>query len=230
VNDKPRRSKLSVSAFDLEKQLRRLSLSTLGLERARWPYRGLDCGFPILNEKIDGFHNCIYVLASAARMGKTTFALQFAFDVLCKNPEAHVLFVSLDQPVRDLNIRLVAMAGECHTDYVQHPDAKNAEKYDARRQLGLSRAVKLKSRLTIVDESLGGLGLSDLIDLVRQVKRRKSRPILVVIDPYYKIRFDRRSQEMDAISERLMGEFKTLATSEEVAIVATTRLDRKSVV
>ena len=224
MNEKPRRPRLLVSAFDLEMQLRKLSTSTLGAEKAQWPYQSLALSFPTLSEKIDGLRNSIYVLASAARMGKTTFALQLAFDVLVRNPEAHVLFFSLDQTARELNIRLVAMAGECHTEYVQHPDAERAARYDEKRQLGLSRLLKLKNRLTIVDESLGALRLSDLVSFVRQVKGRKNRPLVVFVDPFYKVRPDRPANDMAALSERLMAEFKTLAASEQVGVVLTTRL------
>lgn len=226
MDDKPKRPRLLVSAFDLERQLRRLSQSTLGADRGRWPYQGLTCAFPILDEKLDGLHNSIYVLGSAARMGKTTFALQLAFDILVKNPEAHVLFISLDQPARDLNIRLVAMAGECHTEYVQYPDPKKADRYDDKRQRGLARLVKLKNRLTIVDESLGSLRFIDLVSFIRQIKGRKTHPLVVFIDPYYKIRIEGGTQDMRTLSERLMSEFKTLATSQEIGLVVTTKLAR----
>ncbi|MBI4864051.1 MAG: AAA family ATPase [Candidatus Riflebacteria bacterium] len=223
---KPRRPRLLISSFDLEKQLRRLAESTLGAERGRWPYRPLSTSFPVLNEKIDGIRNGIYVLASAARMGKTTFALQMACDLLLKNPDAHALFVSLDQPARELNIRLVAMAGECHTAYVQNPTAKDVEKYDVKRQTGLSKMLQLKSRLTVVDESLGSLGLADLVSFIHQIKGRKKKPLVVFLDPYYKIRLERQPEGMEHRSERLMSELRSLASAEEIGIVATTRLSR----
>jgi replicative DNA helicase len=224
MEEKPRRPRLLVSAFDLEKQLRRLSESTLGPDRGKWPYTGLATGFPMMDGKIDGLRNNIYVLASAARMGKTTFALQMATDVLIKNPDAHVIFISLDQPARELNVRLVAMLGECHTNYVQNPSAAGVEKYDHKRQKGLSRALKLRERLTIVDESLGSLRLSDLTSFIRQKKGRKNPPLVVFLDPYYKIRTEHFTGGLSKESEYLMTELKTLANTEEVAIVATTRL------
>jgi replicative DNA helicase len=218
------RPRLLISSFDLEKQLRRLAESTLGADRGRWPYRGLTTAFPLLSDRIDGIKNGVYALASAARMGKTTFALQLAFDVLQRNAEARVLFVSLDQPAREINIRLVAMAGECKTDYVQNPTAEAAEKYDARRQKGLAGALRLKERLTIVDESMGALSLGDLVSFVRQARGRVRRPVLLFLDPYYKLRGDRPGGHASPFSEQLMGDLKTLATSEDVGVVVTTRL------
>lgn len=220
----PKRPRLLISSFDLEKQLRKLAESTLGAERGKWPYQGLKSGFPLLDERIDGVRNAVYVLASAARMGKSTFALQWAHDMLVKNPEALVLFVSLDQPARELNIRQVALAGECRTDYVQHPTAAGVEKYDAKRQRGLSTVLKLKDRLTIIDESLGSLKVSDLTSFVKQKRGRSSKPVVVVVDPYYKLRPDSPDSHGDTAAERVMSELRTLAATEEVAIIATTRL------
>lgn len=224
MEEKPKRPRLLLSSFDLEKQLRRLAESTLGAERGKWPYQGLKSTFPLLDERIDGVRNSIYVLASAARMGKSTFALQWAHDLLVKNPEALVLFVSLDQPARELNIRQVAMAGECRTDYVQHPTGAGVEKYDAKRQRGLSTVLKLKDRLTIVDESLGSLKVSDVSSFVKQHRGRSKKPLVLVVDPYYKLRPDNVEDSSLSPQEAVMAELRTLASTEEIAIIATTRL------
>ena len=226
MEDKPKRPRLLLSSFHLEKQLRRLAESTLGADRGKWPYQGLKSAFPLLDERIDGVRNSIYVLASAARMGKSTFALQWSHDILVKNPDALVLFVSLDQPARELNIRQVAMAGECRTDYVQHPSAAGVEKYDSKRQRGLSTVLKLKDRLTIVDESLGSLKVSDLTSFVKQHRGRSKKPLVLVIDPYYKLRPDTFEDTSITPAEAVMAELRTLASAEEIAIIATTRLAR----
>lgn len=224
ADERPRRPRLLISSFDLEKQLRRLSESTLGAERGRWPYKGLTTGFPVLDEKIDGIRNSIYVIASAARMGKSTFALQLSHEILMRNPEAQVVFVSLDQPARELNIRQVAMAGECRTDYVQHPTAEKADRYDEKRQKGLSAVLKLKDRLSIVDESLGSLKTSDVVSFVRQKRGRTKTPVVLVVDPYYKLRPDKLESKHTTPSEQVMAELKTIAITEEVGVIATTRL------
>lgn len=226
MDDRPKRPRLLISSFDLEKQLRRLAESTLGAERGKWPYQGLKSGFPLLDERIDGIRNSIYVLASAARMGKSTFALQWSHDILLRNPEAQVLFVSLDQPARELNIRQVAMAGECRTDYVQHPTAAGVEKYDEKRQRGLSAVLRLKDRLTIVDESLGSLKVSDLTSFVKQRRGRTRKPLVLVVDPYYKLRPESHPDHAMSPSEVVMASLRTLASTEEIAIIATTRLAR----
>lgn len=221
-----RRPKLILSAYDLEKQLRRLSESTLGPDRDKWPYLPLKTGFAQLQEAIGGISNRFYVIASGARVGKSTLALQLVYNVLKLNKEAHCLYVSLDQPAREMNIRLVAMAGQCNTSYVQFPSAELAEKYDEKRVKGLRAALSLKDRLTIVDESLGSLKLADIASFIHQKKHGQVTPLVVVIDPLYRVREGGGEQMNQVRLETLCQEIKTLCASEQVAVIATTRLSK----
>jgi len=221
-----KRPRLLLSAFDLENQLQKLSASTLGADRERWPYKPIPTGYTMLDDKIGGITNRFYTLASGARVGKSTFALQLAYNILLFEEDAHCLFISLDQPSRDVNIRLVAMAGECHTDYVQFPTAKEADKYDDKRQRGLMKVRGMRDRLTIVDESLGSIYLDDVISFIGQSRRRGDHPLIVVIDPLYKIRGNPEDGTPEEQLERLCQDVKMLCASQAVAVIGTTRLKK----
>ncbi|MBI3892103.1 MAG: AAA family ATPase [Candidatus Wallbacteria bacterium] len=217
---RPARRKIRLEDFGLESQLRE---ATDGLLGGLWPHAARHFGFPLLTQHIDGFKNSLYVLAGASRMGKTTFALQLAWQTIRDNADTQAIYASLDQPSRELNMRLVAMAGEAPVDYVLHPDPLLAEKYDRKRQAGINAIFEVKEQLTIVDESHGGLTLDDLTSLVEQKRRRFDGPLLIFLDPIYKLRVPGAAdftQRMDWLSQEL----KTLSMAQKVAIVGTTRL------
>lgn len=219
-----RRPRLLLTSYSLERQLDRLED---GRSSFKWPHVGLSCGFPLLSEHLGGFQDALYVVAGASRMGKSTFALQLIFQALVDSPEAHALFLSLDQPARELNARLVAMAGNVPVEYALRPDPELSEKYEDARQQGLETLLGMKKRLTIIDESLGAIGLSDLNSFISQKRRRFDGPLLLALDPIFKLRTPKGGPEdYGQRVEQLCQELKTLCTSHEVGVLATTRLSR----
>lgn len=217
---RPARPRIRLEDFELGRQLGDATDAVLG---DTWPAAPRHFGYPLLTQHLDGFKNSLYVLAGASRMGKTTFSLQLAYQSLRDNPDTHALYISLDQPARELNVRLAAMAGEAPVDYVVRPDPLLEEKYDRKRQAGIRAVSELKERLTIIDETHGGLSLDDLTSLVEQKRQAFDGPLLVFLDPIYKLRVPGVldfTQRMDWLSQEL----KTLAMSKNVAIVGTTRL------
>ncbi len=213
-------SKLKLKAFNLAEQLKSATDPAM---RDSWPQASRYIGFPMLSERIDGFKNTIYALASASRMGKSTFALQLAYQLVRDNEDTHVLFVSLDQPARELNLKLVSMAGEAPIDYVLHPDPLQAEKYELKRERGVKEIFDLKDRLTVIDESFGALSLEDLTSLIDQKRTDCDGPLVVFLDPYYKLRLTGVTEFSERV-EALARELKTLCLSREVGMFCTTRL------
>lgn len=214
-----------LAAFSLAEQLARLEQSFDPTRERPWPERGLTAPeFPLLCERLDGFRNVLYVLAGASRMGKTAFALELLVDLLRAEPDARGLFVSLEQPARDLNVRLVAQAGEVNMEYLLNPTKEKAEKYDARKGTGLAASLALRDRLTIVDESCGALRVEDLRQFVEEVRRGFDGPLLMVVDPVFKVRCSAPASDWGAVAAELTREFKTLCLEHRVGIIATTGL------
>jgi len=213
-----------LARYALSTQLNALAETLSGDIDLGWPHIGLETPeFPLLCERIDGFRNSLYVLAGASRMGKSSFALQLLVSLLAANPDARGLFITLEQPARELNIRLVASLGEASIEYLVNPTREGASKYDDAKQRGLERAFALRERLTIVDESLGAICFEDVGLLVEEIRRDFSGPLMLVIDPLFKLRVAGSPLlPQDELTATLAREIKTLRTSHQVGVIATT--------
>ncbi len=210
-DERGRRYRLEM--FELQNQI--LELEDVFSSPARWPWRGVEIGFPILSEHLDGMRDRLYLLASSTRMGKSTFALQLAYSILMADENARILFLSLQQPARDVNLRLVAMAGEVNLEYLVNPRKDLEGRYDDAKYEGLRRVAALKERLWVVDESMGALALHDLegfLDELR-VERGFDGPLFVVLDPLERLRGGGEAE--------LAREIKTMTTRYRAGMVVT---------
>lgn len=225
----PRRTS-RLRRFDLASQLHALQASLDPSQPLEWPQRGVRTAFPLLSDALDGFRNLLYVIAGGARMGKSILLLQLVYDLLRFDPTARAVFVSLTQPARELNLRLVAMAGRCHLDYLSRPTPEGEEKYEKKKQAGLRRAGELRERLRIVDESLGAVDLDEVSAMVRELRDEGPGPIFLAIDPLFKLRSRELaySAPLDDRVGYLAHELKSLALQEAVGLLVTTRLDTGS--
>lgn len=195
-----------------------------------WPVRGLPTAFPQMSELLDGYRNGLYVYAGGARMGKSTFVLQHAYDLVRLHEDALLLYVGLDQPVRDVQLRLVAMAGRCKIDYLLNPAREEEEGYEKKKRKGLERVGRIRDRLIVVDESHGALDLSTVQSMVRALREDHDGPLFLVLDPLFKLRCRHVpfAAPLDNRIGYLAAELRTLAMKERVGIFCTTRLDRGS--
>jgi replicative DNA helicase len=214
--------------FDLEEQLQEFEFSLDSEQAVRWPNRGLYTTFPQLSQGLDGFRNYLYLFAGGSRMGKSTFLLQLAYDLLRLREDCRVLFLSLDQPVRDLHLRMVAMAGQCHLDFLSNPTVEGEEKYLKKKRKGLKLVSRLKDRLHLVDESHGAMDMDEIRLMVTELREGFDGPLFVVVDPIFKIRSHLTLQQtsLDERTGFLAAELKTLAMQKKVGILASTRLQR----
>lgn len=227
VLPKNRRSK-RLDRFDLGDQLDDLEVLLDPTASRTWPVRGVNVGFSQLSAAFDGYRNRLYCFAGGSRMGKSTLLLQHAYDLLRMDETARVLFVSLEQPARDVNLRLVAMAGRCKIDYLVDPRPEEEEQYDRKKLRGLRKVQTFKDRLWVVDESQGFLDLDEVRAMVRQLRDEGEGPLFLLLDPIFKLR-NREVPFAAPLDERvgyLATELNTLAMQEQVGVLFTTRLDR----
>jgi replicative DNA helicase len=219
-----RHKDIKLSSFQLKEQLRQLEATLSPTGDAVWPYRGVDLkSFPLLTDGLDSLHNSLYVLAGATRMGKTAFTLQIVADILLNVKEARVIYISLEQSARDLNIRLVGMCGEVKLEYLTDPTREGTEKYDDKKMKGLELASSLADRFTIVDESCGGLSVASVVSLVEEARVDYDGPLFIVVDPLVKLRSGvDLSSGIELHLSTLSRELKTLAMEQNVGIFVTT--------
>jgi replicative DNA helicase len=225
----PRPPRSRLSRFRLQEQLDALEKSLEPEFAALWPNRGLRTSFPLLCDSLDGFRNYLYVVAGGSRMGKSTMCLQIAYDLVRMHEDARVLYLSLDQPVRDTQLRLVGMAGQCHLQYLADPDPEKDKKYERKKRKGLQAIRRLRERMFIVDESEGAIDIDEIRAMVEELRTERSDgPLFLVIDPIYKIRVDGLpvSASLDDITGFLARELKTIAMEHRCGVIVSTRLDR----
>lgn len=223
---KPPRER-SIHDYRLDNQLSEIEVMLDGEEAYRWPTRGREVAFPILSEGLGGFRNSLYVVAGATRMGKSTFLLQLAFDLVRLHEDSRVVYFSLDQPRRDVQLRLLAMAGQCHLDYLVRPEREKELQYEKKKLRGLKTMGRIKDRIYLVDESKGPISLQDLEKMVEDLREEdRTTPLFLVIDPIYKIRDSQfRASGFDQKTGHLAGELKTMAFRHKAGILVSTRLD-----
>lgn len=225
----PRPPRSRLSRFRLQEQLDALEKSLEPEYANLWPNRGLRTSFPLLCDSLDGFRNYLYVVAGGSRMGKSTLLLQTAYDLVRMHEDTRVLYLSLDQPVRDTQLRLVGMAGQCHLEYLVDPDPAKDAQYARKKRKGLQAIRRLRERMFIVDESEGAIDLAEVRAMIEEMRtERPDGPIFVVIDPIYKIRVDGlpASATLDDLTGYLARELKTICMEHRCGVVVSTRLDR----
>jgi len=86
---------------------------------------GLDSGFPLLNEKLNGFENELYAIGGGTGMGKTTFITQLVFQILRMNNDVKVIFFALDQSRKDILVKFISEASSLPVDYIRNPNREN---------------------------------------------------------------------------------------------------------
>lgn len=218
------RGSLPMERFSLSGQMDALEDALFVEGGGRWPHKGLSCRFPLLSDHLNGFRNSLYVLAGACRMGKTSFSLQLLLDLLALEPEAHGVYVTLDQPARDLNLRMVAQAGDVPMDYLVNPRAEKAADCEEGKARGLRLMRHLSSRLHVIDESWGGLGTKDIEEIVRRKRAEMDGPLFIAIDPLYELRVPVPTYSLDERVALVARELKTMCAAYDVGFIATTRL------
>ncbi len=189
-------------------------------------YLGLQTNFPILMEKLNGFQKEFYLITGGVGMGKSTFATQLAWDLVCLNPELTVLYFSLDLNRLDTTAKIVSQAVELPIDYVKNPYSARPD-FEEKRSRGLKTVSDMSSRLILVDESNGRQFIDDIKKHVKRTRLEKGGEVAVIIDPLFKVLL--RNQQQMSFNERcnlLSSELKSLAAVEGVTVIATAGLPK----
>lgn len=189
------------------------------------PFCGLDTGFDLLNQAINGIENEMYLIGAASAMGKTTFAAQLSFQILKNNPDANLIFFSLDQSQKDILVKFISEASGVAVKYIKCSNPRN-ESLDIKKKEGISFVTSLTKRMRIVDESHGEVTIKDFKNIIRKHKLEfLNKPLVVVVDTISAIRpMARYNDKANEIND-ILSEIKTLVRTEEFALIATFNLD-----
>jgi len=182
-------------------------------------FSGLDCGFDLLNNAINGLDNEMYLIGAASAMGKTTFATQLAFQILKQNNDAHLLFFSLDQSQKDILIKFISEASQVPVKYIKCSYPRN-ESNDIKKKDGISYVSDLAKRMRIIDETRGEVSMKDFKNIVRKYKHEFfNKPVVVIIDTLMGLRPESRYNDRASEINEMLAEIKTLVRTDEVAVI-----------
>lgn len=179
---------------------------------------GLATGFVDLDGKLSGGMKPgnLIIVAGRPGMGKTSLAVQIAFNATEKKQPALVL--SMEMSDAELTDRLVALAGSVPMAAVLAGDM--AGDNGDRILYGVQR---LRDLPLVIDDQ-GGLTLFDVATKARSVKRKHGLSLLVV--DYLQLMQgdgDNRNQQIEQISRGL----KSLAKELQIPVIALSQLSRK---
>ena len=182
--------------------------------------QGLSSGFKSLDKKLGGLREeQLIVVAGRPAMGKTTFAMNIAENIL-NNTDKSVLFFSMEMSARDILERMISSSGLIDFTKVRQANFSFDEWNDLAR---ISVNLK-KKKLTIVDKP--ALTPQELKHKARKFKRFNKDLGLIVVDylqlmqcPIYQ---NNRTLEVSRIS----NELKALSKELKVPVIVISQLNR----
>lgn len=187
---------------------------------------GITSGFVDLDDLLAGFHNSdLVILAARPGMGKTTLALNLAFNaaqtLFDKNPQKQksVGIFSLEMHSEQLSTKLMAMEGNIDSSKILSGKLSEAEYNKLRGSAGRI------SELPIFIDDTPALSISAIRTRARRLKRKNNLGILFI--DYLQLIQPSRNQnnrvlEISEITQNL----KALAKELEIPVIALSQLSR----
>ena len=180
--------------------------------------------FPLIQEKIYGLQSGLYIIAADPNVGKTMFQINLAIDVLNSNPEASVLFYSMDDSRERIVDRFLARLTEISINDVQFKLGDQAEQQkldDAYAQLtqwfdaGRLEIYELNESLTMSSINL-------------EIREHKNREKLVVfIDGIYNVPIDGESAPIREQNIERANQVKELVKIFKIPVIVTAELRKR---
>jgi replicative DNA helicase len=159
-------------------------------------------GFPILDERLNGFWKELYIVASSSAMGKTTFLTQLAWNFVENNKNTEVLFFSLDHPRNDISIKIASQSMGIPFSYLKNIKNDN-ERYNRKMERKLKKLKKYFRKITIFDSKHKyNFTIDEIIDLIRKKKEDSPKKnIVVIIDQLHAISGDTEENIADKLKK-----------------------------
>lgn len=183
---------------------------------------GLPTMYPLLDEMIGCLHNSSYIIIGArTHVGKTSFALSIALNILDKDPNTPIHFCSLEMPANRLLQRIIAQ--RCCVN-VKDLARGSISREERSRVLHVADQVK---DYNLIFEDTFSISISALRARIKAVKEKHGTKI-VFVDYLTKIRgdlsFNNKHLEIDSVSKGL----QRLASELKIPIVALAQFNRSS--
>ncbi|OIN82974.1 replicative DNA helicase [Francisella sp. TX07-6608] len=182
--------------------------------------QGLSTGFKSLDKKLGGMREeQLIVIAGRPGMGKTTFAMNIAENVL-NNSDKSVLLFSMEMSARDIMERMISSYGLL--DFTKLRQANFAFQ-DWGELARIGSALKNK-KLTIVDKP--ALTPQELKHKARNFKRFNPDLGLIVVDYLQLMQCPMYQNNRNLEVSRISNELKALAKELKIPVVVISQLNR----
>ncbi len=179
---------------------------------------GLNAGWPILTQKLDGIQNGFYIIAGAENIGKTSFLLTLSSNLITFNKDkVFVLFFSIDDSIRKIIPKLVAAKCGMAINVISNPkyriqkglNTKVSKRLLEERDRSINALKELSPSFAIKDET----DIRMIEDMEKFIEIYKiiagSKQLVVIVDSFHRtkskrLKFDTRAGYMD-ISDNIKG-------------------------
>ena len=187
--------------------------------------------FHKLQELFDGFpdRECLFAVAGDANIGKSTWIREVSWDLAQSNPDAIVLYMSIDDSIKDVMMALVAREAEYARSTIYkygklRSEVSEDSKSDIVERIDQTWEKVLRQKNYIVADASQGSSITNLEDHLCYIRKTfpDKRPI-IFLDNFHKLRY---SEDM-AIREKfidMVQTLKELTQIEDIPIVMTVEL------
>ncbi len=187
---------------------------------------GISTGLVDLDRKLSGFHNSdLIILAARPSMGKTTFAINFAYTACnelnkSNNQESIAVgFFSLEMSAEQLASRLLSMVTKINSVNLRNGDIKEESYND------LKNAANDLSDLQLYIDDTPALSIASIRARARQLKREHNVGI-IFIDYLQLIHSTNKNDNRVLEISEITGGLKALAKELDIPVVALSQLSR----
>jgi len=153
-------------------------------------YGGLDIGYPLLTQYMDGLQEGVVTVAGVPNIGKTTFLRNIVYRIITKHDNIFCLYMSIDDSLNKMLPAMAAMISDLSIDEVKHPrDRKmfDDKKKKERWQRAWSKLREMKDRFVIKD-ARDGTTLDDLRRHIECYKEKyPDKEMVVLLDNFHKL-------------------------------------------
>jgi replicative DNA helicase len=188
---------------------------------------GLDTGFPLFNEALDGgLQPGLYLFASPPNVGKSAMLLQIGQQVSDLNENCHVAYHSLDDSNNELTPRYIACKQQ-----ITISQAKNPAKYGdqpeilEKRNEGFKHLYRNVSKFSMWDSN-SGTSVEVIEQRIKDMKMHfpDGTKLVIMIDSIYDLTVDSKQLQDKALYEFVAKTVKSWCVTYDVVVMCTAHL------
>ena len=200
---------------------------------------GLPCGFARLTEALDGIQTGLYLVGGRPNIGKTSFNLQLAYNLVMSNDNVFCLVWSIDDNLKKVIPRLVAAECGIPINVVSNPVYKltsqqgytpeEIKELMGRRELAVNKLKSLSKRFLIKDIGSGNSveAIERSVMTCRAITKAENMQLVIVIDNFHKLSTEKFVQDTRSKFTYMSEQIKRISNVYDAPVICTVEL-RKS--